>query len=718
MCSRNNASRICGLSTFLSTVIAAFIVWNSYDQGKESVRQSLETSVNLLEKSVTYALGSIYAFLEQIYVDGLRAPSSSDDGDASLQKIVTRALRVSPYLARIVVLDEHSIIRADSVSPKNIGQSFASSNYRQLACTPFSSRDRFRIGYTQLSSSFQGQNKYSQTPPHTNSTSAILVSLLEKSSISTKRRIIAEVKVSWILELLEAMLADHIENLSIWCANEQKHIIPEIFSTPRSPLKPILLSKNTTEKHQDRIFIHKKSEKYPIAILLTTTEHAIQVFWLRNNHSLVLITCLIPFGLGTFFIFLILDSKKQYSLKKEEALQSQALEQAPFACMITDTNGYVSYVNKKFSDFFGYSFDEVKGKSSNILKSNLLNNEKYKHLWKTLIAGQEWEGDLINRTKDGELKWVKAKISPLYNRFGLTTHYMCFHIDEIFYKEKHDTAAQALTQLDRNQQTSDHFLSLLCHDLAANLRSAADALLFFKSHYAAELPSTVAPHLIEVFDSIHHAQSLTDDLTMYYRPSCKMTEMGAVDLNIVLQSIKCQLGKVQPERTFSLTYSFLPTIFGQQKEIFKVFNYLIQNAAQAYFPLFSCKISVSSRRENASWRFRIASTVSGKMRHLQREMAFFHKTSFATKNSIRSETAKLSVCKKIIATYGGNLWIEREIGELEYRIFFTFPYRTGQTVTESHHARENTKDCFPEEGDAEGKMSSPDSLLSTQKHVS
>ena len=88
---------------------------------------------------------------------------------------------------------------------------------------------------------------------------------------------------------------------------------------------------------------------------------------------------------------------------------------------------------------------------------------------------------------------------------------------------------------------------------------------------------------------------------------------------------------------------------------------------------FFCKISISARKEKTFWLFRIASTVSGAMQHLQHEAALFHRASFARENGFHSEVTELNVCKKIIAAYGGTIWIEREIGELEYRIFFTLP---------------------------------------------
>ena len=239
------------------------------------------------------------------------------------------------------------------------------------------------------------------------------------------------------------------------------------------------------------------------------------------------------------------------------------------------------------------------------------------------------------------------------------THYICIHTEETFQKTSRDETTQALTQLDRNQRTLERFLAVLCHDLATSLRSAADAVSFFKSHYATDLPQAAASHFADILDSIRQAQSLTDDLVMYYQVPHEIKGTKSVDLNVVLQAIRRKFRKKQSTKAFCLTYSPLPTIFARQSEVFKVFEYLIQNVARIYYPFFSCKISVSARKEKTFWLFRIASTVSGTVQHLQREATLFHKASFATANGSQSEITELNVCKKIIATYGGTIWIER-----------------------------------------------------------
>ena len=59
-------------------------------------------------------------------------------------------------------------------------------------------------------------NPGSYVPP----TSVIPVALLEKSGTFPKRRIIAEIKTSWIFKFLETIQTDYIEGIAILCTDE------------------------------------------------------------------------------------------------------------------------------------------------------------------------------------------------------------------------------------------------------------------------------------------------------------------------------------------------------------------------------------------------------------------------------------------------------------------------------------------------------------------
>ncbi len=102
---------------------------------------------------------------------------------------------------------------------------------------------------------------------------------------------------------------------------------------------------------------------------------------------------------------------------------SQAVEQSGSTILITDLNGVIEFVNPAFTHVTGYTPEEAVGKPTRILKSGMHPPEFYKDLWDTIIRGETWKGQIINKKKDGELYWESATISPVMGRDGKITHY-------------------------------------------------------------------------------------------------------------------------------------------------------------------------------------------------------------------------------------------------------------------------------------------------------
>jgi len=115
----------------------------------------------------------------------------------------------------------------------------------------------------------------------------------------------------------------------------------------------------------------------------------------------------------------------------EEELKklSQAVEQSPASVVITDLKGTIEYVNSKFCEVTGYTFEEAIGQNPRILKSGHMTPEVYRELWQTLEAGHEWRGEFQNKKKNGELYWESATISPLKSADGSIAYYLAVKED-------------------------------------------------------------------------------------------------------------------------------------------------------------------------------------------------------------------------------------------------------------------------------------------------
>ncbi len=108
---------------------------------------------------------------------------------------------------------------------------------------------------------------------------------------------------------------------------------------------------------------------------------------------------------------------------------SGAVEQSPSIVVITDVKGSIEYVNPKFTEITGYTYDEAIGQNPRILKSDRLPPEFYKDMWDTIASGNEWRGEFCNRKKNGDLHWESASISPIRNASDEITHYVAVKED-------------------------------------------------------------------------------------------------------------------------------------------------------------------------------------------------------------------------------------------------------------------------------------------------
>lgn len=111
------------------------------------------------------------------------------------------------------------------------------------------------------------------------------------------------------------------------------------------------------------------------------------------------------------------------------ALHSKALEATANAVVITDNTGTVVWVNFAFQQLTGYTRKEVVGQSTNLLKSGQTPQKVYDELWRTIVAGRVWRGELINKRRDGSLYSEEMTITPVMDGGGETTHYIAFKQD-------------------------------------------------------------------------------------------------------------------------------------------------------------------------------------------------------------------------------------------------------------------------------------------------
>jgi PAS domain S-box-containing protein len=86
--------------------------------------------------------------------------------------------------------------------------------------------------------------------------------------------------------------------------------------------------------------------------------------------------------------------------------------------VITGPKGEVRWVNPAFTRLTGFTLDEMIGQDLRTLNSGQQSKDFYKELWQTILSGQVWQGELINKRKDGRLYSEEMTITPVTNAAG------------------------------------------------------------------------------------------------------------------------------------------------------------------------------------------------------------------------------------------------------------------------------------------------------------
>jgi two-component system sensor histidine kinase/response regulator len=108
----------------------------------------------------------------------------------------------------------------------------------------------------------------------------------------------------------------------------------------------------------------------------------------------------------------------------------------------TDVHGNIIYANDKLCEVSGYARAELIGQNHRIINSGTQPPEFFANLWRTIVAGKVWHGEICNRNKSGNLYWVNATIVPLQDGTGAPTMFIAIRTD-ITARKRMEASVQA-----------------------------------------------------------------------------------------------------------------------------------------------------------------------------------------------------------------------------------------------------------------------------------
>jgi len=126
---------------------------------------------------------------------------------------------------------------------------------------------------------------------------------------------------------------------------------------------------------------------------------------------------------------------KAKKVKNELAAFKYAVENSDNSIVLTDAKKNILYVNDNFEKITGYLKDDVFGQTPHVLGSGDTPQDVYDDLNRKLERGDKWEGEFVNKKKDGTLFYEKASIVPIKIDEKIT-NYLAIKLDITEYIEQ------------------------------------------------------------------------------------------------------------------------------------------------------------------------------------------------------------------------------------------------------------------------------------------
>jgi len=381
---------------------------------------------------------------------------------------------------------------------------------------------------------------------------------------------------------------------------------------------------------------------------------------------------------GTVFSFhdISLEQKRQELID----VQQLALESSATMMLIADANGHIQYANAEFIRFSGYSQEEIEGKDTRLIADETINDPAViEECWKSVRAGQAWEGELLARTNKGGTYYEELTLTPLIEK-GQVTHYVVVkkNITERIrvqeeLKQARDEAITAMNQAQEANRAKDTFLSNMSHEL----RTPLNAIIGFSQILLAK--ADTSPTVKGLIDKIHISGKnlllLVNSILDFSKIESGKMEIHKFSflMHELINEVKILIEPMADKRSLQIAY-LIPqevSVYADRQLIKQVAVNLLSNAIK--FSPEGGRVEFGYRVSDANHEFCVVDQGPG-IPPEKFESLFepFVQIREHQSDAVKGTGLGLSIVKKIIQMHGGKIWIESVVGSGS-RFCFTIP---------------------------------------------
>ncbi|MEA3290617.1 MAG: PAS domain S-box protein [Campylobacterota bacterium] len=235
------------------------------------------------------------------------------------------------------------------------------------------------------------------------------------------------------------------------------------------------------------------------------------------------------------------------SSQKELQIAAVAFE-TQSGMAITDKDHVILRVNKAFTDITGYTPQEVIGKTPNILKSGMHDDEFYNKMHASLEKNHFWIGEINNRHKDGTIVNEQLTIYEVLDENGEILYYVSSFLDITLQKKVQRELEEKETMLVHQSKMASmgEMLENIAHQWRQPLSviSTSSTGMMLKKEMGIDISDEEEKeHLTSISDTAVYLSNTVEDFRTFFKTDKSHTKFKLQDcftktLNIVSSKYK------------------------------------------------------------------------------------------------------------------------------------------------------------------------------------
>ena len=279
-----------------------------------------------------------------------------------------------------------------------------------------------------------------------------------------------------------------------------------------------------------------------------------------------------------------------------------------------------------------------------------------KYLREQIKKGLPFNCEIVNYSKTKEKYWVRIQGQALYDKEGAIIKYFAIEEDITAQKNLEDQKENLISDLAKTNKELEDYAQIVSHDLKSPLRSINSLISWIKE----ENENSFDEQTIKYFSLIEHKvekmDHLIEGILTYSKIDKDETRNESVDTHAIISSI-IDIIHV-PQHINIKIIDTLPTIKADRFKIQQLFQNLIGNAVN-YIDKKEGLVEIAAEELETSFIFSIKDNGIGMAKEIHSKIFDTFKTFT---NSKHSTGLGLSIVKKVIDFYKGEIWLESEEG--------------------------------------------------------